>query len=393
VIIRVCLAAALLTPVAATAQGNPGPYGKLFGRAPAANANGERTVVDVRSSIGGSYENALLAPEGSPFDTPLQRGMTSGITGVIAVDHSSPVFTAAASGGGTRGEYFTEPSPYGVNQFFADARATATISTRFQAAAAAGYTHSPSYSLFNDFGAAGAGVDTPLLPFSPYAVQMLENESVNGTASLTAKITEKSNVNAAVTRRQTHFAQQPDDDVAMNGYSVTWQTQLRRDFGVHAGYVQDHVDLRAPDRIDYDHQSIDIGVDYSRAFSIARRTTLQFGTSTSVIKYDGADGRFRVNGNVTLSKFFRRTWQASAQYNRETSFVPGFSEPLFSDTAGASLSGMFTKRLQWSATVSGNRGNRFFADWRFRDSRGHHCAELRGHQAHQHVRPILNVLV
>ena len=67
--------------------------------------------------------------------------------------------------------------------------------------------------------------------------------------------------------------------------------RLRRGLGVHAGYGQEHVDLRAPDRLDYDSALIDVGVDFNRAFSVARRTTLGFNTSTSVIKYQGVERR------------------------------------------------------------------------------------------------------
>ena len=69
-IVRVGLAAALLMPAVAMAQGNPGPYGKLFGRAPATAGAQEHTTVQVRSSIGANYDSVLLAPEGSPSDIP-----------------------------------------------------------------------------------------------------------------------------------------------------------------------------------------------------------------------------------------------------------------------------------------------------------------------------------
>ena len=40
------------------------------------SAGQEHTTVEVRSSIGANYDDALLAPEGSPADTPLQRGVS-----------------------------------------------------------------------------------------------------------------------------------------------------------------------------------------------------------------------------------------------------------------------------------------------------------------------------
>ena len=369
-IIRVCLAAALLTPAAATAQGNPGPYGKLFGRAPASSAAQEHTAVDVRASLGASYDGALLAPEGSPADTPSQGGVSGDASLFASLDHRSSVFSVGLSGGAGRGEYFIQPSSYGTNQYFANAFVSAKLTTRFEARAAAGYTHSPSYQFFYGFGHApipqdnnnAVNPDKAQLPFNAYATQMLENDNLGAMASLSARITEKSSLGLSVTHSQTKFAQQPEGDVTMRGYRGTWQWQFRRDLGVHASYGQDHVDVRAPDRLDYDSTLIDVGVDFNRAFSLARRTTLSFNTSTGLAKHDGSEGEFRINGGVSLARFFRRTWNASVQFTRSTSFIPGFTEPLYSDTFTAGLGGMFSRRINFTVMASASRGESVFSD-------------------------------
>ena len=367
-IIRVCLAAVLLTPASAMAQGNPGPYGKLFGRSAASSAGQEHTTVEVRSSIGASYDDALLSPEGSPSDTPLQSGVSADGLAVLSVDHRSSMFVVNLSGGAGQGAYFIQPSSYGTTQYFANAFASAKLSTRFEARATAGYIHSPSYQFFQGFGRGPVGQDPKntikpaSLSYSAYATQMLENETVAATASLITSITEKSSLDLSVTQNQTQFAQHPDDDVRINGYRATWSWQLQRGFGVHAGYSQEHIDLQAPDRLDYDSALIDIGVDFNRQFSVARRTTLAFYTSTAVAKRDGAEKEFRVNGGVSLSKSFRRTWYAGVQATRSTAFVPGFVEPLYSDTVSASLGGMFSTRFDFAAMVSAARGQSVFSD-------------------------------
>lgn len=353
-------------PVAAMAQGNPGPYGKLFGRAAATSAGKEHTTVEVRSSIGANWDSVLLLPEGSPSDIPLDSGISSGGSLVLGIDHRSSMFLANLSGGATRGEYFTQPSSYGTTQYFANARVNATLSTKFDAYAAAGYSHSPFYEFFSDFGRNAVEPslvpDNTVLPVSPYATVMLENESVDGSVGITGKITKTSSISVSGYKRQTRFAEQPDDDVTMSGYNATWNWRLSRDLGVHAGYGREYVDVRDPDRRDYDSAVIDVGVDYNKQFSIARRTTVRFNTATSVVKYPGVNGEFRVNGGVSIAKHFRRTWQASAQFNRATSFVPGFVEPLYYDSLGASLGGMFSTRLQFSSSISTARGESTFSD-------------------------------
>jgi hypothetical protein len=190
---------------------------------------------------------------------------------------------------------------------------------------------------------------------------MLENDMVDVSASLITRITEKSSLALSAFRHETQFAQQPDEDVAVNGYRATWQWQLQRGLGVHAAYGQEHIDLQAPDRLDYDSALIDAGLDFNRAFSIARRTTLGFSTTTSIMKREGAENEFRVNGGVSLAKFFRRTWHATLQANRATSFLAGFYEPLNTNTVSASLGGMFSRRLNFVAFGSAARGESSFS--------------------------------
>src|SRR5688572_4257949 len=264
------------------AQGNPGPYGKLFGRAPASSADQEHTTVEARASLGASYDDALLAPEGSPADTPSQSGVSGTGSMFVSLEHRDSVFVGSVSAGGGRGEYFTQPSSYGTNQYFANAFVSAQLTTRFEARATALYTHSPAYQFFNGFGRGPISQDNDNalkpenadLPFNAFATQMLENDNIGATASLITRITEKSTLDLAVTHNQTQFAQQPADDMTIRGYRGTWQWQFQRGLGVHAAYGQEHVDLQAPDRLDYDYEVIDVGVDFNRAFSVARRTTL-----------------------------------------------------------------------------------------------------------------------
>jgi hypothetical protein len=361
VIIRVCLAVALLTPAAAMAQGNPGPYGKLFGRAPAGNG-GNRTTVEVRSEFGAQYDNALLPPEDLQADDSPDSGVNGGGTASLSVSHKADRFSANLGGSVMRGQYFTDPSQYGTNTFNANAELRGTITTRFDAEARASYGKSPYYEFFQDFGRGPIALDDGQLPFSPYAVRALDSERIDTSGALITHLTKQSEINLSVYRLQTQFVTEPDNDFLVNGFRAAWQHRLRRDLGVHAAFGREYVDQNAGGLTSYEHEIIDVGLDFNRQFSVARRTTLGFTTSTSIIKDASNDSRFHINGSVNLSKQFRRTWSASLQASRETSFVPGFIEPLLSDTVGASLNGMFTKRLDWSAKASGGRGQYGFSN-------------------------------
>ena len=97
----------------------------------------------------------------------------------------------------------------------------------------------------------------------------------------------------------------------------------------------------------YNH-SIDGGVDYNKALSFSRRTTLSFQTGSSAVG-DGNGGRlrFRLTGGATLNHEIGRTWVASAGYSRRTLFHETWGQPVFSDALTFGVSGQVSRRLQF----------------------------------------------
>jgi len=370
--IRVCLAVALLVPSAAMAQGNPGPFGKLFGRAPASTGT-DQTSLDVRADVGGQYYDSLLESNDDgligSFDRPAQSGFGSGVGASILFDHLTTRWKATLGGGVARGQYFDAPTPTdvatvtpsGAGEFNGHGNVHAKLSTRFEAGAAASYSHSPYFSIFQDFGRTPNFADDTLLPVAPYAVRSLTTETLDASGTFTTRITERSTLELFTSHNQTRFSEQPDNDLVANGYRATWSWQIQRGLGVHAAYGQSHIDQRGDGRTDYERALIDIGVDYNRQFSIARRTTIGFRAATSLLRDSHDESRFRVNGGVNLSKQFRRTWSLTIDASRETSFIPGFFEPLFSNNVGIFLGGMFTKRLDWTMSASAGQGTSAFS--------------------------------
>ena len=358
-IIRLAVASFLLIPAVAMAQGNPGPYGRLFGRQPA-GAGQDTTVVEARSGIGAQYDTALLPPEGSDIlETPTGMGAV-GSAGIV-LDHKAGRWVAYLSGGAARQQYLNSDEPFGVNQYGANARLAAPITDRLDAEASASYFRSPTFQYLHRFVPdQSLLIDEPIGPFSPYAVAMLQNESVDLTGSLNMRITKSSTLSATVIKHQTRFAEQSSSNFDSLGYGVRWNQRISRGFGLHAGYHREEIDSVTVTGLPYVHENIDVGIDFNHAVSLARRTTLAFTTSTSIIKQTGFEQQFHVNGSVVLAKFFRRTWEIGASATRSTEFTPGFVQPLYTDSAGAFISGMFTTRLEFSTIVVGGRGEYAF---------------------------------
>ena len=98
------------------------------------------------------------------------------------------------------------------------------------------------------------------------------------------------------------------------------------------------------------HQNhlIDAGVNYNRALSFSRRTTLSFSTGTSRFAKPNPAGRCgsAPPARSGSSHEIGRTWTATLSYDRGLRFTENWLEPLFTDSASAGLSGSMSRRVQ-----------------------------------------------
>ena len=98
---------------------------------------------------------------------------------------------------------------------------------------------------------------------------------------------------------------------------------------------------------------LDIGGGYRRPLSFSRRTTVSFTGGFGVITQEnlGVDPRryIRATGNVGVEHQFKRSWTFLANYDRGVQFVELFPDPFFVTSATASVSGLLSRRLEFSA--------------------------------------------
>jgi hypothetical protein len=106
--------------------------------------------------------------------------------------------------------------------------------------------------------------------------------------------------------------------------------------------------LRHGERIK--HHTMDVGIDYSRALSFSRRTTLSFSTGSSALEH-GSFVRYRATGGAHLTHEIGRTWNASLGFFRGARFVETWNESLFSDVVTASVRGLLNRRLQLGSSA------------------------------------------
>ena len=149
----------------------------------------------------------------------------------------------------------------------------------------------------------------------------------------------------------------PSDDLRTQSGSGVYRYAFMRDLGVRVGYSYSEGRYGAADddtrRIN--SQIIDAGLDFNRALSLTRRTTLSFATGTAAMN-DQIRTHYRFTGHATLNHQIGRTWGANFGYERNLSFVEAFHEPLFYDAVSAGVSGLITRRLEFRASAGASFG-------------------------------------
>lgn len=340
----------VLSPSLAGAQGLAGPFGGLFGRTPE-RIGKEFTAVEFRSAVGGQYDDAI-ADDSVAALTP-KSGSTGGVNAGLTFERRSDRLRANVHGAGTHQQFFREPA-FGATSYDGGALLLAKVATRLSLESSATYRRSPFFHLLP----ANVGelpLPDVLVPADAFAARRLDNDTVEGLVGFSTPYTKRSTLSASVSRRATRFFNQPENNFELWGARGLWTRRMTRDVAARIGYGREEIQQSVAGGR-FSHEVFDAGFDLARNISLARRTTFNFTTQTSMVRETGGERRYRLNGGIGLVRTFERTWAASLSATRNTEFLPGFLVPIFSDGVGGTVSGMLAERLQWSAAVGASRG-------------------------------------
>ena len=108
----------------------------------------------------------------------------------------------------------------------------------------------------------------------------------------------------------------------------------------------------------YRTRNIIAGLNFNRALSITRSTSLTFSSGSSAVVYQDTN-YYRLDLNVALLHELGRTWTAEARYNRNISFDEAFRSPVPYDGFTIGVPGMFSRELSFHSalgTVAGALG-------------------------------------
>jgi hypothetical protein len=357
---RAALLAAAVTAIAlpAHAQAPNGPFARLFG-GPTAREAREWTSLDFRGAGGGEFSNfffsdpAAIDEAGRAVESRTDRPAATASAGVMFVRHRT-TSELVIDGGSVFREYFDTASPYGATSLNAGARYRAEPVTRVTFESTASFDHQPFFYMVPQ--SLSATPDWIIdVPMTPQGVFMQANDSLYGKAGIEYRAAKRTSLQASVNGQKVRFPDVRSRDYTTLGGLGVLRHKLTRDLGLHFGYGREDYRVRREDR-QFTREYLDIGVDYGREISIARRTMIRFATMTGIVREGEGPRRFRFEGFLSMVKDFNRSWHAELTAQRRTEFLPGFFEPMFSDTATLMFGGMLAPRLQWAVAGGGGKG-------------------------------------
>jgi hypothetical protein len=339
-------------PVFAQAPRPERPYRGLFGSGTADAGQ----VLTASGSLSTGWDSNIIADAtGSsglgPTQAPAQSGSLGGATGSLSYSLQTGGFTLGASAA-TNARYY----PSLENNFMRGTQGRINLSTSLWSSTSLTFSASAMYQpyVMGLFPAPievapGEGVVPDLDPAST-----LENYfAITGDAAVSHRLTRNTSLSVGYSQR---VAERPGEDGEMTQQRANGRLthQIGRGLSLHGGYG--FGEARYPDGHRQDLQQIDAGVDFNRALSLTRRTTVSFSTgSTATNSNDKL--RFHLTGGAQLTHELGRTWSTWITYGRQVQFHEALSEPTMGDSMLVGIGGLISRRVQVTAALRGAIGS------------------------------------
>jgi hypothetical protein len=135
-------------------------------------------------------------------------------------------------------------------------------------------------------------------------------------------------------------------------YQVSRDLALVGGYRYQAGTYQNNLAPSTEDRLN----SLEIGVDYQKALSLSRRTTVSFTTGSIGVQNPSGATEYRLVGSARLNRDIGRTWRTSGVYTRGVSMIEGFPQPFFADSLAAYATGSVSERVSLYLTGGYSKG-------------------------------------
>jgi hypothetical protein len=253
-----------------------------------------------------------------------------------------------AASAGTAASYYPVAGHSFVPRHFANAGTSIRMGTRAGMSANYSVTFQPVQHLVTLPGVVGSSLG-PTDPFESTLGGKAETYRNEGAdVALSYRLTKRLSVSSGYGYWRTK-SPNGDRDFSTEQASAHVAIGLRKDLGMYVGYRLGWSDFGQANLPRYTSHNVDVGLNFHKALSLTRNTSLSFGTGTVGVT-DGTRTTYSLTGNIRLEREIGRSWRASLSYARDVQFVQTFRQPVFSDSVWTGLSGMINPRLRFDAT-------------------------------------------
>ena len=340
---------AAAAPPAAAQQAPPRaerPYRGLFG----GGVGNAEQLLTFDLSVGAGYDDNIFAEQGIGSDPRNAKGGQFGsLSTGLSYSFNATDWTFSATGNAN-----TRYSPGVAEAFTTGAGAALGISGtvwrggRVTASGSAGYQ--PYFTLalvptIIDAPLADAPVNLP-----EFAALQDDRLTYGAMVGVSQSVSRRGSLAFHADANRSEFRSGERGDTTTIGAGGGYAHNLAKGLGLRLGYGF-RVARTKGSSIDTRLHSLDIGVDFSRAISFSRRTSLAFSTGSSAVT-DGGDPQYHLTGAASLRHEIGRTWFAAAGYQRQVQFIDALADTYLSDGASVTLAGLVSRRLQFHSQAS-----------------------------------------
>ena len=211
------------------------------------------------------------------------------------------------------------------------------------------------YSPYFQFGAAPAGaspdaLDEAALAHSDFANAELAAYTSVSDVGLTQGIGRRSSLSMSFNQRRTIFERSDLDQTSLSG-AMTFNHRLSRFVSLRTGYGLTSADYAGPAGAPVRMHNLDLGLDYSRALSLNRKTMFGFKSGSVLTRVDRGMA-FVLAGDATLTRSIGRTWSARLLVKRDVQMLDGFRQPVLSNMLSGGFGGSLNRRMAVSSSLA-----------------------------------------
>jgi len=305
-------------------------------------------------SVGGGYDDNLLLEQPGGITDP--RLAKSGGLGLLNASlgyslNKDRVLLGVSAGSSSR--YFPGQELEFLGSHYAGAGLTVQMGSRTTLTAQQSVTYQPYTfaTMLPIFDAPELGqLPNPALDFATGAESYF---TLTSNLTFSRRLSPRTVFSAGYDHQQSETAF-INGRFSRHGGTAGVRHTLTQALGLRLGYgYQTSQYLNSTTKID--NHNIDVGVDYRKALSFSRRSTLSFSTGTAAVS-DGSNTSYRAIGSATLDHELGRTWLATASFDRSVQFVDLVAAPVLQDSLGAGVGGLLHRRVQVRSGVRASIG-------------------------------------